>query len=134
MPYPFRSNGTPRQPQLVSAARSRLVLCPNIPAACLEGLTQYSHCWVLYVFHANTGGCGGLHLPMQYPVAVPRKVAAFDQRSTRLFHDCSRALVTTYWPLLPQTWPSTCPPTASRYHLKSSSLSRFPVSQIDATN
>ncbi|GLC54118.1 hypothetical protein PLESTB_000825600 [Pleodorina starrii] len=47
-------NGTPRQPQLVPAARSRLVLCPDVPAACLEGLTQYSHCWVLYVFHANT--------------------------------------------------------------------------------
>ncbi|KXZ51893.1 hypothetical protein GPECTOR_11g327 [Gonium pectorale] len=47
-------NGTPRQPQLVPAARSRLVLAPNVPAACLEGLQQYSHCWVLYVFHANT--------------------------------------------------------------------------------
>ncbi|EFJ52642.1 hypothetical protein VOLCADRAFT_102619 [Volvox carteri f. nagariensis] len=47
-------NGTPRQPQLVPLARSRLVLAPNIPVACLEGLEQYSHCWVLYVFHANT--------------------------------------------------------------------------------
>ncbi|GIL78924.1 hypothetical protein Vretimale_220 [Volvox reticuliferus] len=47
-------NGTPRQPQLVPAARSRLVLCNNVPPACLEGLNQYSHCWVLYVFHANT--------------------------------------------------------------------------------
>ncbi|KAG2423016.1 hypothetical protein HXX76_015614 [Chlamydomonas incerta] len=47
-------NGTPRQPQLVPAARSRLVLSPSVPAACLEGITQYSHVWVLYVFHANT--------------------------------------------------------------------------------
>ncbi|GFR42721.1 hypothetical protein Agub_g3607 [Astrephomene gubernaculifera] len=47
-------NGTPRQPQLVPAARSRLVLSRDVPAACLEGLEQYSHCWVLYVFHANT--------------------------------------------------------------------------------
>ncbi|KAG2491087.1 hypothetical protein HYH03_010531 [Edaphochlamys debaryana] len=63
--YPFRPighlqsvfterNGTPRQPQLVTAARSRLVLSPSIPRACLEGLEQYSHVWVLYVFHANT--------------------------------------------------------------------------------
>ncbi|GLI66014.1 hypothetical protein VaNZ11_009717 [Volvox africanus] len=47
-------NGTPRQPQLVPAARARLVLCNNVPPACLEGLHQYTHCWVLYVFHANT--------------------------------------------------------------------------------
>ena len=31
--------------------RRRADLAPEF----LEGLQQYSHCWVLYVFHMNTG-------------------------------------------------------------------------------
>ena len=27
---------------------------PEIPEGCLEGLEQYSHVWVLYIFHCNT--------------------------------------------------------------------------------
>ena len=27
---------------------------PHVPPASLEGLTEFSHCWVLYVFHCNT--------------------------------------------------------------------------------
>jgi tRNA (Thr-GGU) A37 N-methylase len=48
------SNGTPRQPLLVPTARARLELRQGLSPALLEGLEQYSHCWVLYVFHANT--------------------------------------------------------------------------------
>eukprot|EP00891_Asterochloris_glomerata_P002146 jgi/Astpho2/2146/e_gw1.00040.230.1_t len=47
-------SGTPRQPLLVPAARARLRLSPHVPPASLEGLTEFSHCWVLYVFHCNT--------------------------------------------------------------------------------
>ncbi|KAL8158792.1 hypothetical protein V2J09_000329 [Rumex salicifolius] len=48
-------NGTPRQPLLVPLARARLVFDPaRVPNACLEGLEQYSHCWVIFVFHLNT--------------------------------------------------------------------------------
>jgi len=47
-------NGTPRQPLLAPGARARLVLAPHVPAAALEGLADFSHVWVLYVFHANT--------------------------------------------------------------------------------
>ncbi|CAL9227134.1 unnamed protein product [Arabidopsis halleri] len=48
-------NGTPRQPLLVSLARACLVFDPAlVPPASLEGLEEYSHCWILYVFHLNT--------------------------------------------------------------------------------
>lgn len=48
-------NGTPRQPLVVTLARATLVLDPaRVPAAALEGLASYSHCWILYVFHLNT--------------------------------------------------------------------------------
>ncbi|KAJ7294912.1 hypothetical protein O6H91_Y224800 [Diphasiastrum complanatum] len=48
-------NGTPRQPLLVPLARACLTLSPGgVPPPALEGLDQYSHCWLLYVFHENT--------------------------------------------------------------------------------
>ncbi|XP_010433274.1 PREDICTED: uncharacterized protein LOC104717421 isoform X2 [Camelina sativa] len=48
-------NGTPRQPLLVSLARACLIFDPAlVPPASLEGLEEYSHCWILYVFHLNT--------------------------------------------------------------------------------
>ncbi|KAK9909115.1 hypothetical protein WJX75_007371 [Coccomyxa subellipsoidea] len=47
-------NGTPRQPLLARNARAKLVLRPDIPAGCLEGLEQYSHVWMLFIFHCNT--------------------------------------------------------------------------------
>jgi tRNA-Thr(GGU) m(6)t(6)A37 methyltransferase TsaA len=37
-------------------------LDPWVPPAALEGLEQYSHCWVLYLFHANTDGLGALDM------------------------------------------------------------------------
>ncbi|KFK29327.1 hypothetical protein AALP_AA7G119400 [Arabis alpina] len=48
-------NGTPRQPLLVPLARACLIFDPAlVPPASLEGLDEYSHCWILYVFHLNT--------------------------------------------------------------------------------
>ncbi|XP_061347506.1 uncharacterized protein LOC133293010 [Gastrolobium bilobum] len=48
-------NGTPRQPLLVPLARACLVFnTTRVPPASLEGLAEYSHIWVLYVFHLNT--------------------------------------------------------------------------------
>jgi tRNA (Thr-GGU) A37 N-methylase len=46
-------NGTPRQPLLVPAARLRVEL--SCAHDVLQGLEQWSHVWVLYVFHENTG-------------------------------------------------------------------------------
>ncbi|XP_059077723.1 uncharacterized protein LOC131049196 isoform X3 [Cryptomeria japonica] len=48
-------NGTPRQTLLVPSARACLILYSGgIPPAALEGLAEFSHCWILYVFHMNT--------------------------------------------------------------------------------
>ncbi|CAL5081554.1 unnamed protein product [Urochloa decumbens] len=48
-------NGTPRQPLVVTLARATVALDPaRVPAAALEGLASYSHCWIIYVFHLNT--------------------------------------------------------------------------------
>ena len=48
-------NGTPRQPLLVPLASACLVFdLARVPPASLEGLGEYSHCWIIYVFHLNT--------------------------------------------------------------------------------
>ncbi|WJX96691.1 hypothetical protein P8452_77860 [Trifolium repens] len=48
-------NGTPRQPLIVPLARACLVFnTTRVPPASLEGLADYSHCWIIYVFHLNT--------------------------------------------------------------------------------
>ncbi|KAF7065638.1 hypothetical protein CFC21_071726 [Triticum aestivum] len=48
-------NGTPRQPLVVPLARATVLLHPAcVQTEALEGLTNYSHCWILYVLHLNT--------------------------------------------------------------------------------
>ena len=47
-------NGTPRQSMLVKSALSRLAVASSIDRSALAGLADYSHCIVLFVFHANT--------------------------------------------------------------------------------
>jgi tRNA (adenine37-N6)-methyltransferase len=49
-----KRNGTPRQPLLVPAARSALILRPELASDIFQGLQNYSHCWVMYIFHENT--------------------------------------------------------------------------------
>ncbi|KAL6191517.1 hypothetical protein ACLB2K_037907 [Fragaria x ananassa] len=48
-------NGTPRQPLIVPLSRACLIFnSDRVPPASLEGLGDYTHCWVIYVFHLNT--------------------------------------------------------------------------------
>ncbi|KAK9130207.1 hypothetical protein Sjap_010694 [Stephania japonica] len=48
-------NGTPRQPLLVPLARACLLFdLSRVPTSSLEGLAEYSHCWIIYIFHLNT--------------------------------------------------------------------------------
>ncbi|CAL1531859.1 unnamed protein product [Lymnaea stagnalis] len=49
-------NGTPRQSSLCEAARGILTIDKNIfnnPEHSLEGLEQFSHAWIIFVFHKN---------------------------------------------------------------------------------
>ena len=46
--------GVPRQPGLVPNARSRIEIEEWVPPPAFDDLTQFSHIWVLFVFHMNT--------------------------------------------------------------------------------
>eukprot|EP00002_Diphylleia_rotans_P040160 TRINITY_DN9471_c0_g1_i3.p1 TRINITY_DN9471_c0_g1~~TRINITY_DN9471_c0_g1_i3.p1 ORF type:complete len:379 (-),score=49.06 TRINITY_DN9471_c0_g1_i3:160-1296(-) len=51
-----RRLGTPRQGKLVPEGYARIKINKHIvlPRAALDGLTQYSHVWLLFIFHENT--------------------------------------------------------------------------------
>jgi tRNA (Thr-GGU) A37 N-methylase len=52
---PFRGRwGTPRQGMLTPDARAHIVFNPAIPATALQGLAEYSHVFVLFLFHENS--------------------------------------------------------------------------------
>lgn len=47
--------GTPRQPSLVNASDGYIQIRPEFqPEFSLEGLSEYSHLWVIFHFHQNT--------------------------------------------------------------------------------
>ncbi|XP_004865021.2 tRNA (adenine(37)-N6)-methyltransferase isoform X2 [Heterocephalus glaber] len=75
-------NGTPRQPSICSHSRACLRIRKNIfnnPAHSLMGLEQFSHVWILFVFHKNG------HLSYKAKVQPPRlngaKTGVFSTRS-----------------------------------------------------
>ena len=52
-------NGTPRQPGLAPSARSKLrVTWGSAAAHALDGLSEFSHVWIIFLFHQNRGGEG----------------------------------------------------------------------------
>ncbi|KDO32208.1 hypothetical protein SPRG_03425 [Saprolegnia parasitica CBS 223.65] len=80
--------GTPRQGALVPASKARIRLVTSVPPASLECLDQFSHVWVLFVFHENTNVSKvAANKKTTYPakIAPPRlggkKVGLFSTRT-----------------------------------------------------
>eukprot|EP00667_Euglena_gracilis_P026471 EG_transcript_31918 len=78
-------NGTPRQGVYVPLGRARLPLRPELnAAAALAGLEQFSHCWLLFVFHANTNAHkagGAIKAKVKAPRLQGRSVGLFATRT-----------------------------------------------------
>uniref|UniRef100_A0A3B3ZAB9 TsaA-like domain-containing protein n=1 Tax=Periophthalmus magnuspinnatus TaxID=409849 RepID=A0A3B3ZAB9_9GOBI len=75
-------NGTPRQPTICGPSRAELRIehrVFNNPEHALVGLEQYSHVWIIFVFHKNG------HLSAKAKVKPPRlngkKVGVYSTRS-----------------------------------------------------
>ncbi|RHY16483.1 hypothetical protein DYB36_009389 [Aphanomyces astaci] len=67
--------GTPRQGALVPGSLARITLHASISPTSLECLNQFSHMWVLFVFHENTNLAKvTTHKTATYPskIAPPR--------------------------------------------------------------
>ncbi len=51
---PFKEKfGTPRQPGLVAESRGSIVLRDDLNPDAFEGLAEFSHVWIVFVFHEN---------------------------------------------------------------------------------
>ena len=46
--------GTPRQGSFAPSTKGKIVFHKRVPYAALEGLENFSHVWVLFIFHQNT--------------------------------------------------------------------------------
>ncbi|OFZ18215.1 MAG: tRNA (N6-threonylcarbamoyladenosine(37)-N6)-methyltransferase TrmO [Bdellovibrionales bacterium RBG_16_40_8] len=72
--------GTPRQSGLVSKAHAFLKLySPFQPEFSLEGLNNFSHLWVIFVFHKN--GVGHFHAKVHPPRLNGENIGVFATRS-----------------------------------------------------
>ena len=94
-PFPDR-RGTPRQPLLVPSAHGRIVFDKTIVSADhFQELSQFSHVWIVFVFHENTNVNANhdhLNKTCTAKVAPPRlkgkKVGCLSTRSPhRCVHD-----------------------------------------------
>ena len=54
----MEKNGTPRQPSVSSLSKGELKILKSVfnnPEHSVEGLSDFSHVWILFVFHLNSG-------------------------------------------------------------------------------
>jgi tRNA-Thr(GGU) m(6)t(6)A37 methyltransferase TsaA len=81
--------GTPRQPGIVTAAHSTIVLNSALKQS-IDSLNEFSHLWVLFAFHNNTNiqkrllakkPFDGLKLLVEPPKAQSRKVGVLSCRT-----------------------------------------------------
>lgn len=73
--------GTPRQPGLVTQSTAFLRLLPQFqPQDSLQGLEQFSHLWVLFLFHKNSPETK-FHAKVHPPRLGGEKVGVFATRS-----------------------------------------------------
>ena len=76
--------GTPRQGALVPSSRAYLQLEATINVEILDGMEDYSHCWVLFQFHANTNGMtttnGGFATNKKTKIRPPRTSGHGNQK------------------------------------------------------
>jgi tRNA-Thr(GGU) m(6)t(6)A37 methyltransferase TsaA len=84
-----KRSGTPRQPGLVESAESRIEIVPGLNQA-IDSLDQFSHVWVLFMFHKNTNiskrlkakhPFDGLKLMVEPPKASGQKVGVLSCRT-----------------------------------------------------
>lgn len=73
--------GTPRQPGLVKDSRAFIEILPEFqPQDSLQGLEQFSHIWVSFLFHKNSASTK-FHAKVHPPRLEGEKVGVFATRS-----------------------------------------------------
>ncbi len=73
--------GIPRQPGLVTAAKSQLILDDDFSEECIRGLEGFSHIWLQFIFH-QTQKQGWKSMVRPPRLGGNKKVGVFASRST----------------------------------------------------
>jgi tRNA-Thr(GGU) m(6)t(6)A37 methyltransferase TsaA len=76
--------GTPRQPGLVSETKGSILLRDDLNPDSLEGLSDYSHAWIVFVFHENESvrtGKPNLKTKVHPPRLQGKSIGVFATRS-----------------------------------------------------
>lgn len=86
--------GVPRQPGLAPNARSFIEIEDWVPPPAFDDLTQYSHIWVLFVFHMNTNISTLHRSSTERGVTFPvfRNIFPFTHRQKSVLPVCSERL------------------------------------------
>lgn len=74
-------NGTPRQGNLSPFSKGKLVITIPNARQSIEGLEEYSHLWLVFVFHMNTATRYQYNHPKIKPPRLDEKVGVFSTRS-----------------------------------------------------
>ena len=88
--------GTPRQGLLAPHSRGRIRLHAHVSLDALDGLQEYSHVWILFLFHLNTKSDSKKNkTPSKIapPALGGRKVGVFASRSPHRFNPIGISLV-----------------------------------------
>lgn len=74
---------TPRQGTITPSSRASLTLLSHIHPSALTGLSSYSHCWLLFIFHHNTNHTVP---PLLHPPRLPHTAPKVGLFATRTPH------------------------------------------------
>jgi tRNA-Thr(GGU) m(6)t(6)A37 methyltransferase TsaA len=80
----------PRQGNLLSKTKARIVLCKDMDIASLEGLEHFDYLWIVYVFHLNQGF---LKPKIQPPKYEGPKLGIFATRTPHRYNPIGLTLV-----------------------------------------
>ena len=78
--------GTPRQSGFVQSAKAKLTLINSINSSSLEGLEEFSHVWVIFVFHAGSEEYNAQKAKIKPPKLEGKKMGVYATRSPHRFN------------------------------------------------
>ena len=85
--------GTPRQGMLVPSSRGYLQFSPTLPAEAVDGISEYSHIWIIFAFHENTSLATSQKSKIRPPRGGGIKVGQLATRSPHRPNDLGLSLV-----------------------------------------
>lgn len=83
--------GTPRQGTIAPSSRGTLTLHPSIAVDSLDGLDEYSHIWLVFIFHRNENK--KFRPKIEPPRAGGRKLGVFSTRTPHRVNPIGLSLV-----------------------------------------